>query len=188
MARQGDHPSNDVYTLKQVLQEHNTTYEIVLCRSQLKQARVLSTCSMACSAYQTTHDGLVVSVSVVCLVILKKLVACWAGGSAKLKTLKASNMDVPCLRMHSSVPRGARSMCAESVHGCQGLWRAAIYNPMHIYKISYNLTVSRTAACLNNCSQHGTCTADGLCHCEGDWYVNFLPERQHCAFVSVGPL
>lgn len=44
MARQGDHPSNDVYTLKQVLQEHNTTYEIVLCRSQLKQARVLGAC------------------------------------------------------------------------------------------------------------------------------------------------
>ena len=85
MARQGDHPSNDVYTLKQVLQEHNTTYEIVLCRSQLKQARVLSTCSMACNAYQTTHDGLVVSVSVVCFVIFKKLVACWAWGSAKLK-------------------------------------------------------------------------------------------------------
>ncbi|KAK9843435.1 hypothetical protein WJX81_002486 [Elliptochloris bilobata] len=84
---QGDHPSNDVYTLKQVLQEHNTTYEIILCRSQLTQ----------------------------------------------------------------------------------GLWRAAIYNPMHIYKVSYNLTVSRSAACLNNCSQHGTCTADGLCHCEGDW-------------------
>ena len=60
-------------------------------------------------------------------------------------------------------------MDAEQVRGCQGLWRAAIYNPMHIYKISYNLTVSRTAACLNNCSQHGTCTADGLCHCEGDW-------------------
>jgi len=53
--------------------------------------------------------------------------------------------------------------------GRQGLWRAAIYNPMHIYRLSYNLTVSRSAACLNNCSQHGACSADGLCHCEGDW-------------------
>ena len=67
-------------------------------------------------------------------------------------------------------------MHVERVHGSQGLWRAAIYNPMHIYKISYNLTVSRTAACLNNCSQHGTCTADGLCHCEGDWY-GILPKK-----------
>lgn len=63
------------------------------------------------------------------------------------------------------------------MRGSQGLWRAAIYNPMHIYKISYNLTVSRTAACLNNCSQHGTCTPDGLCHCEGDWYDFPLWER-----------
>ena len=57
----------------------------------------------------------------------------------------------------------------------QGLWRAAIYNPMHIYKISYNLTVSRAAACLNNCSQHGTCSADGLCHCQGDWCCPLRP-------------
>ena len=56
---------------------------------------------------------------------------------------------------------------------------------MHIYKISYNLTVSRTAACLNNCSQHGTCTADGLCHCEGDWYRHFPPGRQHCSVLSM---
>ena len=49
-ARQGDHPSNDMYTLKQVLQEHNTTYEIVLCRSQLKQARCLVTRGTACIA------------------------------------------------------------------------------------------------------------------------------------------
>lgn len=36
---QGDHPSNDQYTIKQVLQKHNTSYEIMLCRSQLVQAR-----------------------------------------------------------------------------------------------------------------------------------------------------
>jgi hypothetical protein len=60
--------------------------------------------------------------------------------------------------------------------GRQGLWRAAIYNPMHIYRLTYNLTVSRSAACLNNCSQHGACSADGLCHCEGDWRA---PARQH---------
>ena len=71
MARQGDHPSNDVYTLKQVLQEHNTTYEIVLCRSQLKQARVLATCSMACNASQKINDALFVSVSILYFVILK---------------------------------------------------------------------------------------------------------------------
>lgn len=56
---QGDHPSKDVYTLKQVLQEHNTTYEILLCRSQLTQARgqARAPCSMSAAACVTIRSA-----------------------------------------------------------------------------------------------------------------------------------
>lgn len=51
----------------------------------------------------------------------------------------------------------------------QGVWRAAIYNPMRIYKLSYNLTASKEAHCLNGCNGHGTCSEDAVCHCEDNW-------------------
>jgi hypothetical protein len=47
----------------------------------------------------------------------------------------------------------------------QGVWRAAIHNPMRIYKVAYNLTTIKVARCLNNCSGHGDCSEDAVCHC-----------------------
>jgi hypothetical protein len=40
---------------------------------------------------------------------------------------------------------------------------------MRIYKVSYNLTASKEARCLNGCNGHGTCTDDGVCRCEDNW-------------------
>ena len=51
----------------------------------------------------------------------------------------------------------------------QGLWRAAMYNPMRAYQMAFNLTVSKHATCLNNCSSHGKCSEDGVCVCTGNW-------------------
>lgn len=51
----------------------------------------------------------------------------------------------------------------------QGVWRAAIYNPMRIYKLGYNLTTTKEGRCLNNCTGHGTCSEDAICHCHDNW-------------------
>ncbi len=51
----------------------------------------------------------------------------------------------------------------------QGVWRAAIYNPMRIYKLGYNLTTTKEGRCLNNCTGHGTCSDDAICHCHDNW-------------------
>ena len=51
----------------------------------------------------------------------------------------------------------------------QADWRAAIFNPMRLYKIAYNLTLSKQAFCLNDCSGHGTCSEDGECLCHEGW-------------------
>ncbi|EIE26855.1 hypothetical protein COCSUDRAFT_39831 [Coccomyxa subellipsoidea C-169] len=51
----------------------------------------------------------------------------------------------------------------------QGVWRAAIYNPMRIYKLAYNLTTVKEGRCLNNCTGHGTCSDDAVCHCLDNW-------------------
>ena len=40
----------------------------------------------------------------------------------------------------------------------QGIWRVALYNPMRTYPLAFNLTVAKQAICLNNCSDHGTCS------------------------------
>jgi hypothetical protein len=56
-----------------------------------------------------------------------------------------------------------------SGNGTQGNWRAAIYNPMRVYKMAYNLSAEKHVHCLNNCSQNGKCTEDGQCKCHGDW-------------------
>ena len=63
-------------------------------------------------------------------------------------------------------PNRVKSPCA-----LQGVWRAAIHNPMRIYKIAYNLTTIKVARCLNNCSGHGTCSEDAICHCQ----VSLIP-------------
>ena len=36
---------------------------------------------------------------------------------------------------------------------------------MRIYKVAYNLTTVKVARCLNNCSGHGDCSEDAVCHC-----------------------
>ena len=51
----------------------------------------------------------------------------------------------------------------------QGTWRAAIYNPMRIYKLGYTIKLSKQANCLNDCSGHGDCTEDGICNCHDNW-------------------
>lgn len=51
----------------------------------------------------------------------------------------------------------------------QGFWRIAIYNPMLVHQIGYNLTAVKVAHCLNNCSGHGQCDSNGVCQCEGNW-------------------
>ena len=51
----------------------------------------------------------------------------------------------------------------------QGIWRAAIYNPMRIYKLGYSLTTTKEGRCLNNCTGHGTCSNDAVCHCHDNW-------------------
>ena len=51
----------------------------------------------------------------------------------------------------------------------QGVWRAAIYNPMRIYKLGYNLTTTKEGRCLNNCTSHGSCSDDAICHCHDNW-------------------
>ena len=51
----------------------------------------------------------------------------------------------------------------------QGVWHAAMYNPMRIYQIAYNLTAIRHGHCLNDCSGHGECSDDGICSCAGTW-------------------
>ena len=43
----------------------------------------------------------------------------------------------------------------------QGIWRLAVHNPMRTYPLAFNLTVSKEAFCLNNCSGHGTCSQAG---------------------------
>ena len=51
----------------------------------------------------------------------------------------------------------------------QGVWRAAMYNPMRMYKLAYNLTTVKEGRCLNNCTDHGTCSDDAVCHCLDNW-------------------
>ena len=33
-------------------------------------------------------------------------------------------------------------------------------------QVAYNLTTVKEARCLNNCTGHGTCSEDAVCHCE----------------------
>ena len=61
---------------------------------------------------------------------------------------------------------------------------AALFNPMRLYKIGYNLTVSKTASCLNDCSGRGSCSQDGECLCEGgfaggDCSIDLAGQCQH---------
>lgn len=49
------------------------------------------------------------------------------------------------------------------------LWRIAIYNPMRLYQIGYNLTAVKLAHCLNDCSGNGQCDSNGTCHCNDNW-------------------
>ena len=51
----------------------------------------------------------------------------------------------------------------------QGFWRIAIYNPMLVHQIGYNLTAVKVAECLNECSGHGQCDSNGACHCDANW-------------------
>ena len=40
---------------------------------------------------------------------------------------------------------------------------------MRIYKVGYNLTATKEGRCLNNCTGHGTCSEDAICHCQDNW-------------------
>ena len=72
---------------------------------------------------------------------------------------------------HRSVIHDAQTVGQfnESPTAMQGFWRIAIYNPMLVYQIGYNLTAVKVAHCLNNCSGHGQCDSNGVCQCEGNW-------------------
>ena len=72
----------------------------------------------------------------------------------------------------------------------QGLWRIAIYNPMLVHQIGYNLTAFKVAHCLNNCSGHGQCDSNGVCQCDGNWAggdcsVNKDGDCQVCALQQM---
>ncbi|KAL3154641.1 hypothetical protein ABBQ32_014088 [Trebouxia sp. C0010 RCD-2024] len=58
-------------------------------------------------------------------------------------------------------------LCPSQLKG--GLWRVAIYNPMRMYQVGYNLTALKIAHCLNECSGHGQCDHTGTCHCDPNW-------------------
>lgn len=49
------------------------------------------------------------------------------------------------------------------------MWRVAIYNPMRMYQVGYNLTALKIAHCLNECSGHGQCDDTGTCLCDANW-------------------
>ncbi|GAB4820407.1 hypothetical protein N2152v2_007453 [Parachlorella kessleri] len=53
--------------------------------------------------------------------------------------------------------------------GTCGVPTLAVYNPMRQYRIGYNLTVTKEGRCLNNCTGHGACNADGFCECTDNW-------------------
>lgn len=44
-----------------------------------------------------------------------------------------------------------------------------MYNPIRVYAMAYNLTAVNQVHCLNNCSGHGECQADGTCVCQSPW-------------------
>ncbi len=81
-------------------------------------------------------------------------------------------------RLQSDSGHTAATLNPFSASGClstmfvfcfQGLWRIAIYNPMRLYQIGYQLTAVKLGNCLNDCSNHGLCNSDGLCDCSDNW-------------------
>lgn len=80
-------------------------------------------------------------------------------------TLLATGTLGMMLRQQHKTPRHDTASCV----AMQGFWRIAVYNPMLVYQIGYNLTALRIAHCLNNCNGHGQCDSSGTCQCEGNW-------------------
>ena len=96
------------------------------------------------------------------------------------------------LRQQHRKPRHDTASCV----AMQGFWRIAVYNPMLVYQIGYNLTAVRIAHCLNNCNGHGQCDSSGMCQCESNWAggdcsVNKDPDCQvsarHCITSGYTP-
>lgn len=63
----------------------------------------------------------------------------------------------------------ARTLSIFSAHLTEGEWKLAVYNPAPTYSLNYTILVSRVAHCLNECSEHGTCTENGVCECKKGW-------------------
>ena len=48
-------------------------------------------------------------------------------------------------------------------------WTLAVFNPMRTIDVGYTLVVKKIGHCLNHCSDHGQCNADGRCECQANW-------------------
>ena len=90
----------------------------------------------------------------------REVASCWW-----ITTAAVHNHPSICL---DEVP-AQKSLGSDLRMHAQGLWRAAIYNPLRWAGMAYNLTASKAGTCLNSCSGHGRCTSNGVCICEGPW-------------------
>ena len=51
-----------------------------------------------------------------------------------------------------------RRRAPQPERAAQGIWRLALFNPLRSYSVAFNLTVSKHATCLNDCSGRGQCS------------------------------
>lgn len=154
---QGDktiEPTTANYTFKHILEVQNSVYEIDLCPSQLKGV----------SPPAVRKDPELTCVRLWFLVkSTDRSSPCMPVGPAAFSpVLLVSTVGCSCMSLKVLQYRPLSN-------GAQGLWRVAIYNPMRMYQVGYNLTALKIAHCLNECSGHGQCDHTGTCHCDPNW-------------------
>jgi hypothetical protein len=58
------------------------------------------------------------------------------------------------------------SLCPSQI--ARGAWKAALYNPS-LLALNFSLSIDKLGKCLNDCSDKGTCSGDGVCQCQDGW-------------------